>query len=1375
MFSMVLYLNKQVMRSIFTIAFFLSAFSLFSQDVTQIVQTGNAYYESGDYIKAIKFYKEALDQEEGNHIFAQFQLGECYRNILDYSTAEYYYEEVKKAGDSRYPLAGFYLGLMKKLTSKYDEAFEEFETFIDYIYDLSLTTPRYKTYYDQAKNERDGCLLALNQMTTAKPDFNTEPLPSPVNTPYNDYAPYYYGDDDNSIVVTSAKKGSDETENTFGEAYSDMYRYFKVASNWNEAKFKDKLEKNINTKFGDGTGVFNKAKDKLYYTYCNEEGNCSIFLSRKKNGEWVEPTKLKATINPNGSDSKHPSLSPGGDTLYFSSNRKGGLGGMDIWMSISSNGENWSKPINLGDQINTPFDEISPFYSEGENALFFSSNGHRGVGGYDIYMARGDSYVKAEIFNIGVPFNSNKDDSFFILGKSNGYLSSNREGGQGKFDIYTFDINSKKDIIAEIGVDGKIAGRKSMFSDDLEFQTEDIKKVNEIISRLLASKLEGVQLVLSNTQLDFYNELPDDDQEKIERIVDSRFRKISDQELADLHIRDEYYYVSLSEEEKTHVDRMVMAYVEEEDLASSVHLSKSDRDFYELLSERDKEKIDQIIASRVKTARDFRFQSKAYDEFEGKDKINIDQIAFQYLKEKKNIDQLTLNMTNNAFMTQLDDEKRELVKQSIKDKMLMITDDQNLKIGVEDRVFYQNLSDDDLESIRHIAHSFLLSDVNSLDEFVSKEDMNYYNNQSTKNKNHIDKIIAKMIKNTALSDLLYAEANFEKNQIGLLQQSVSGATNLNQMLEAANKTSDLRNLDPTDKNRMMRFLSSGAPSWMDRSDNVFLDDEDEVRRDYAAMVERRGAEDIESGPIATVSAETRPTSYASGLEVRPTSQESDIVELSEATLRFYNGLSEENRLKVDRFIAARYINNDYKDGAVIQDDLEFEKGVRGDQKTYVKLLSKKLRGAFLTVPERSVLKDAFTFYSTQAVTLKPKWNRIVIVEALDINSSGNYLAQKKDYSYYNSLGDREKGYVSEIEAFRFKNHKILSENMAAEAKDVVIPGLARNLPKYEVETELMTIEGTLIDNNNGSAVESFPVALENEEGKKVYQTETNTKGEFSFESIETDDYKLVSGSDEYAKKFEESYFIKDLNIKEQEVSEFITQTSTSLYYEINSFQLRNEAKVTLDELIKLYKVNPFDIELEAHTDNSGSVALNERLSKNRGEFAANYLKEGGVKENDIIIRYYGSKKPKASNDNIYGRQFNRRIDINIRSRSSLSYKPKLVYLARPKATLDGLAKLYNISESEVRTINGLPSGALADFQPVRLPDNGMKPDLNLLVPMNTNVTRYSSYKVKRGENVITIAEKLRIPEELIMELNDLESINIPEGKTIIVIYVKRPG
>ena len=118
-------------------------------------------------------------------------------------------------------------------------------------------------------------------------------------------------------------------------------------------------------------------------------------------------------------------------------------------MSLNAGGENWSEPVNLGDQINTPFIEISPFYDARQRALFFSSDGHRGFGGFDIFMAKGASFFDPEIFNPGSPFNSNKDEVFMFINQHKGYLSSNRDGGFGKLDIYQFEIAQEKEIITE--------------------------------------------------------------------------------------------------------------------------------------------------------------------------------------------------------------------------------------------------------------------------------------------------------------------------------------------------------------------------------------------------------------------------------------------------------------------------------------------------------------------------------------------------------------------------------------------------------------------------------------------------------------------------------------------------------------------------------------------------------------------------------------------------------------------------------------------------------------------------------------------------------------------------------------------------------------
>jgi outer membrane protein OmpA-like peptidoglycan-associated protein/LysM repeat protein len=128
--------------------------------------------------------------------------------------------------------------------------------------------------------------------------------------------------------------------------------------------------------------------------------------------------------------------------MFFVSNRPGGLGANDIWYSVNRGGDNWDVPVNLGEALNTNQNDMSPFYYAPEKLLFFSTNGRESFGGLDIYMATGKDFDK--VVNAGYPFNSNRDDFYFIVGKNYAYLSSNRENGIGSDDIYSlrpFDVD----------------------------------------------------------------------------------------------------------------------------------------------------------------------------------------------------------------------------------------------------------------------------------------------------------------------------------------------------------------------------------------------------------------------------------------------------------------------------------------------------------------------------------------------------------------------------------------------------------------------------------------------------------------------------------------------------------------------------------------------------------------------------------------------------------------------------------------------------------------------------------------------------------------------------------------------------------------------
>jgi hypothetical protein len=191
---------------------------------------------------------------------------------------------------------------------------------------------------------------------------------------------------------------------------------------------------------------------KLYFTRCDElinnEYNCAIYVSYNKTGKWEKPIRLNDFINMPGQWNSQPSISSDGNILFFVSKRPGGMGMQDIWFSTSNGDDNWSMPYNLGPKINSSLTDMSPYYDSESKVLFYSSNGKGGEGGLDVFGVS-DINGEQQVENIGIPFNSNRDDFYFILGKRRGYLTSNRSGGIGFDDIYTFEYQTRKEFILE--------------------------------------------------------------------------------------------------------------------------------------------------------------------------------------------------------------------------------------------------------------------------------------------------------------------------------------------------------------------------------------------------------------------------------------------------------------------------------------------------------------------------------------------------------------------------------------------------------------------------------------------------------------------------------------------------------------------------------------------------------------------------------------------------------------------------------------------------------------------------------------------------------------------------------------------------------------
>ncbi len=200
----------------------------------------------------------------------------------------------------------------------------------------------------------------------------------------------------------------------------------------------------LNSMENEGAQTLSSDGSYMYFTGCNRAGgmgSCDIYFSSFKNGKWTQPVNVGPPINSKHWESQ-PSISADGKTLFFSSNRPGGFGGKDLWMSKLGDDNKWGEPRNLGSNINTEGDEMSPFIHFDGKTLYFASDGREGMGGFDLYMTKriNDSTWTNPV-NLGYPINTFNDEMGLIIesGGQKAYYSSTKEISQGK-DIYSFDL-----------------------------------------------------------------------------------------------------------------------------------------------------------------------------------------------------------------------------------------------------------------------------------------------------------------------------------------------------------------------------------------------------------------------------------------------------------------------------------------------------------------------------------------------------------------------------------------------------------------------------------------------------------------------------------------------------------------------------------------------------------------------------------------------------------------------------------------------------------------------------------------------------------------------------------------------------------------------
>ena len=411
-------------------------FLLGSCSARKYMQSAATSYQIGEYYSSIEKYRKAYRSPKLRNEKAEmaFRVGEAYYHLSDYTKAIIWYKNAIKQKNSD-PICMLHYADCLKATQQYEDALIWYQTYLG-------VNPE-----DQyAKNAVEACKLAPGWLD--KPNRYRVSIVKELNSRFNDYSPVFVGGRDNEIIFTSTRETATgkRKSNITGVQNSDLFttKFEIQKQKWAVPKLLDENQI-INTANDEGAATLSERGELMIFTRCrydkSKDLGSELLASKQSRGDWSEPVLIELVGD--SLIAAHPSLSHDGTTLYFVSDRLGGFGGKDIWMATGK-GTEWSKPENLGPEINTPGDEVFPFIRE-NGELYFSSNFLPGLGGLDIFKAVKDDKGKWKVENMKAPVNSPGDDFgiAFIKGEvDEGLFSSNRKGSKSD-DIYSFYLPPK--------------------------------------------------------------------------------------------------------------------------------------------------------------------------------------------------------------------------------------------------------------------------------------------------------------------------------------------------------------------------------------------------------------------------------------------------------------------------------------------------------------------------------------------------------------------------------------------------------------------------------------------------------------------------------------------------------------------------------------------------------------------------------------------------------------------------------------------------------------------------------------------------------------------------------------------------------------------
>ncbi|HNW73815.1 MAG TPA: OmpA family protein [Bacteroidales bacterium] len=451
-------------------------------------------YRAGNLSKALNDLNRAV---EADPLFTEAFIlrGDVYADLRQPDQAIDSYQSAIMTNNPFAPSLYMILAGVQQNAGRYGDARLNYIRFIE-----SQGIPESKK--QQAEKGVMACDFALDAMVHPVP-FSPVNMGDSINTPYDEYINAITADEER-LYFTRKNPRNAMTIDRSQEFEEDFYFAVRQDTTW---RYAQSLGTPINTHGNEGALSISPDGKYLFFAACNREdgfGSCDLYWSRWVDNHWSLPENLGPTVNSPQWDSQ-PSFSSDGKTLYFASKRSGGKGSSDIWTTHLQSGGNWSVPENLGDSVNTPQEEMAPFIHPDDQTLYFSSKGHRGMGGLDLFFCRKNRDNRwGSPVNLGYPINTHAEEITLVVNSKGNmaFISSDKLGGKGRQDVYKFPLYDKARPLLTTYFKGVVYDEETKSRLDARFELTDLEQM-KLIAESRSDRVTGEFLLVLPTERNY--------------------------------------------------------------------------------------------------------------------------------------------------------------------------------------------------------------------------------------------------------------------------------------------------------------------------------------------------------------------------------------------------------------------------------------------------------------------------------------------------------------------------------------------------------------------------------------------------------------------------------------------------------------------------------------------------------------------------------------------------------------------------------------------------------------------------------------------------------------------------------------------------------